>query len=164
MGMNVNSAKSGMDRLSEAAGTALKLVERVNARHEAITGTLLFKSSPEYAAALARFAEPSSDMESFGAFIDAVHLFFYKGSGDGTRIMAFAAVPEFLADVRALWGVRDDIKNHRMQEAAAKLPEANRVFEKYGGKRAEDFSAEDFISMQAAILEKTSDFLSFLIR
>ncbi len=160
-----DSAESGTAKnLSDSAAAAIKLLSRVNARHEAITGTTLFKTAPEYEAAMARVSEPCSDMDSFGGFIDAVYLFFYKGSGDCTRIQAFAAVPDFALDVSLLWGVRDDMKKGRMKEVSQKLAEANKVIEKYTGKRPEDCGAGDFLLMQIRILDAMSEFLKFLIR
>lgn len=157
--------KSGSAKtLADAANAAIKLLSRVNARHEAITGTELFKSTPEHAAAMAKVSEPCADMETFGGFIDAVYIFFYKGSGDGTRIQAFAEVPEFASDVRTLWGVRDDMKKGRMKEASLKMAEASKIFEKYTGKRPEALGPEDFLSMQIRILDQMSEFLAFLVR
>ncbi len=150
--------------LTDAADAAIKLLERVNARHAAITGTELFKSAPEFAAARRKASEPCSDMESFGGFVDAVYLFFYKGSGDGTRIQAFAAVPEFATDVRTLWAFRDDMKKGRMKEASQKMAEANSVLEKYSGKRPDSLGPDDFLSMQIRILDRMSEFLKFLMR
>jgi hypothetical protein len=150
--------------LNDAADNAIKLLERANARHSAITGTELFKSNPEFVEARAKASEPCADMDSFGGFIDAVYLFFYKGSGDGTRIQAFSAVPEFAADVKALWSFRDDMKKGRMKEASQKMAEVNGIFEKYTGKKPDALVADDFLSMQIRILDKMAEFFKFLMR
>jgi len=150
--------------LTDAAANAIKLLERANARHEAITGKELFKTGPEYAAAMEKASEPCADMESFGGFVDAVYLFFYKGSGDGTRIQAFAAVPEFATDVRTLWAFRDDMKKGRMKDASQKMAEANGIFEKYSGKKPDALGPEDFLAMQIRILDKMAEFFKFLMR
>ncbi len=158
------SPKSGSVRLTDAAEAAMKLISRANARHESITGTELFKTAPEYAAAMAKVSEPCADMETFGSFIDAVYLFFYKGSGDGTRIQAFSTVPEFVSDVKFLASLRSDIKKGNIKEVSRKMAEANKILEKYSGKPPEALGPEDFLAMQIRILDQMSEFLAHLLR
>ncbi len=152
-----------MKNLSELGSSAIELIGKVNARNEAITGIAMFKTTPQARAALSKIQEPCSDMETFGSFVDSLHLFFYTGSGEGTRLLT--PLPEFAEDVKFLSEMRREMKQGAFKEAAKKGARANGIIEKYcGRKTAEECGPEDFLTIQSRVMELLAGFLKHLLR
>jgi hypothetical protein len=148
--------------LSQEAEKLRKLIHSVNERHAAKEGKDLFKMTNASAAALASIADPVSDAESYGNFIDGLYKLLYEGSGNCNRLPA--PPPEFLMDLKHLrTGLRHDVDHGGDQEAAKKRLNIAKIFRLYSGKGSPaECSGEEFSGLQLKIVRKARRMLQAL--
>jgi len=163
LGADLESRNEAEQAAAEQADVAADLLYAVNQKYAATAGEDLFKMTNESVAAIRALSTPCRDLDTYGAFVDALYFLVYEGSGSCNRLPS--PPPEFAMDVKFLrTRLRHDVDHGKEKETAKKRKRNAAVFEKYSGKKSTtECGPEDFLATQLRLLDSMRSFLESLL-
>jgi hypothetical protein len=145
--------------VAELAGSVRDSMYVLNKDHESKHGVDLFKPTNETGQAFAVISQPTTNLEEYGKFIDALYFLLFEGTGDGQRFDG--GLPPVVGDIRSLrTQIRHDLDHGEPSKVRSKRKALGKTFAKYGNVSSpEVLSPEKSPLVQARVLTSVADML-----